>query len=103
MELKDEANLTVAYGRQATRAHLGELLAGQANAAAGRQVERADAMQERALAGARSAHDGQELARVDVQIDAAQHLERLPHVQEGLVQALNQDERLLGRSTRRRQ
>src|SRR5690606_11450780 len=58
--------------------HGRELLAGEANATAGRQIQGADAVEQGALPGPRRPHDGQDLPRVDVQVDALEHVEVCP-------------------------
>src|SRR6187551_1222030 len=97
VELKNEPDLAISYGGESTGVHARQLLAGQPDTTASRQIQRADAMQERALSRARCADDREKLARVDVQVDALQDLERLPHVQKRLMEALDQDQRLLRR------
>ena len=58
----------------------------QLDAARGRRVEPAHQVQQRALARARGADDGQRLAAVHVQVDTAQHLD----VQAAFGEALGQ-------------
>src|SRR5688572_24136036 len=103
MKLEDEADLTVAHAGKPRGGHLRQFFAGQPDTAAAGQIERADAMEERALARSRGAHDRQELARVDVEVDAAQDLEGLAHVEEGFVQVFDEDQRLLGLLSRCRE
>ena len=56
-------------------------------------VERAQQVQERALAGARGADDAQELAGIDLQVEAAQHAHLVGVPAVGLVQARGAQER----------
>src|SRR5690606_11997741 len=76
-----------------TSREFGQLFAAQAQAATRRQIQRADAMQERALACTRRADDAHHLALFDLEIDAAQHFEAIAHVHEHVYELLDDDER----------
>ena len=89
VELKHEADVAIAHRRQARAAHGRELFTAEANPPGARQIERADAVQQRALAGTRLPDDGQDLPGVDGQIDALQHLEGAPHVLKALLQVFD--------------
>ena len=60
----------------------------------GGDVERADAVEERRLAGPGGADDADHLPVVDLQVDAPEDLERPPHVPERLLDVVRDDERL---------
>ena len=70
--LEDEADLAVAQGREPVGAQRLDALAVEAVAAGRRTVEAADEVHEGRLARARRAHDGDEVACLDVERDAAQ-------------------------------
>ena len=70
--LEDEADLPVADLRPLVAVELRDVHAVEKVAARGRPVEAADDVHERALAGARRAHDGHELARRDRERDAVE-------------------------------
>src|SRR5690606_38997979 len=55
-------------------------------------VERADAVEERGFPRAGLADDADHLALVDGEVDAAEHLERAPHVLEGLLDVSGDDD-----------
>src|SRR5512144_1427481 len=94
MELEHEADGLVTYGRETGGVEGRQLFAREPDPAGRREVERPDAVQERALARAGLADDAEDLARVDVQVDATQDLERPSHVLEGLREVLDDDEGL---------
>jgi hypothetical protein len=102
VELEDEADGAVAESRQARTAHGGELFAVHRDGAGAHDVERADAVEQRRLAGARLADDADHLAFVDGEIDAAQDLERSSHVLERLLHAGGNDEGTCGGGAHRR-
>src|SRR4051794_11857175 len=60
MKLKDEADGAVAHGRELARAdaEIGDVLARELDLARGGEIQRSDAVQERALAGPRWSDDG---------------------------------------------
>ncbi len=93
VKLEDEPDGLVAQRGEARAAERGGGLAVEKDGTAGGQVEGADAVQERRLAGARGADDGDELALVDVERDAPQDLERAPIVVVRLVDVFDFDER----------
>jgi lipoprotein-releasing system permease protein len=73
MELIDESERPVAHGTARSFRELGERRAFDAHFTAGRQVEPAEQVQQRALARPRRADDRDALADRDVEIDAEQH------------------------------
>jgi hypothetical protein len=66
--LEDEAELAAAQGGQSVLAHRGDLLAVDEDAAGGRRVEPGDEAEQRGLARARGADDGDELPVGDGQV-----------------------------------
>ena len=70
--LKDETDLAVADGRQLFLRQLGDRDAFEQVAAAGRLVQAAQNIHERGFAAAAGAHDGDKLAPLDADVDAAQ-------------------------------
>ena len=93
MELEDEADRPVSQVGQARARQRRQLLAGEANRARGRDVERADAVQEGGLSRAGRADDGEHLPFVDLEIDPLQDVEGSPHVLERLADVAGEDER----------
>ena len=73
MELVDKAQVLVAQPPLFGSRSLCQVLAMQVHAARRGRIERAHQVQERALARARGAHNGQRLARVHVQVHALEH------------------------------
>ena len=86
VELVDEAQVLVAQAPLLGRVDLRDVLAVQLDAAGGRRVEPAHQVQQRALARARGADDGQRLAGAHVEVDAVQH----GQVDAAFVEALGQ-------------
>jgi hypothetical protein len=70
--LEDEADAPVAHQCPLVGGEGGDLLAGQQIAAAGRAVEAAEGVHQRRFARAGRPDEGDELARIDGQRDAAQ-------------------------------
>ena len=73
MELVDEAQMPVAQPALLGRIDAGDVLAVQLDAARRGRIEPAHQVQQRALARAGGADDGQRLAHAHVQVDAMQH------------------------------
>ena len=92
MELEHEANRPVADVGEAGAVHPRELLAREDDRARGRHVERPDAVEERGLARARLAHQTDDLALEELEIDAAENLQGPPHVLERLVDVLRENQ-----------
>ena len=88
VELVDETQVPVAQIALHAGAQLRQVLAHQLHAAAGGRIERAQQVQQGALAGTRGADDGQRLAGVHLQVDALQHRHVEPAFGETLGQAL---------------
>ena len=86
VELIDKTQVLVAQITLLRRRQLRQVLAMQVHAARGGRVQRAQQVQERALARARGADDGQRLARAHFQVHALQH----GHVQAPLGEALGE-------------
>ena len=74
VELVDEAEVTVAPAPLFGRIQRGEVAAHQFDLARGGRIQPAQQVQQRALARARGADDGQRLAGTHLQVDATQHL-----------------------------
>ena len=93
--LEDEADVLVA---EAGELRVGEgewILVVQDDLAGGRAIERAEDLEERALAGAGGAEDRESFARGDAQIDAAEHRQRAGPGRVRFVEALG-DEGMFG-------
>src|SRR5258705_11967468 len=92
--LEHEADLRVAHVREVARRERRHVVPVQEVASGGRPIEAAEQMHERRLAGARRASERDELARRDIQRDAAQRL----HLQLAEVvafrQVTNRDDRV---------
>ena len=73
VELEDEAEGLVAQLVAAARRQVVDALAVEMDLALVGPVEDAEQVQQRALAGAGGADDAQELARMHLQVEAAQH------------------------------
>jgi hypothetical protein len=86
MELEHEADRSVAEVGQRGGAELGDVPSAEAQLAGGGQIEGAEDVQERGLADARGAHDGDHLPRLEGEGDAAQDLDGPTSVLKGLVQ-----------------
>ena len=95
--LEDEADLLVADVGQFVGAHAADQLAAQAVLAGGRAVQAAKRVHQRALAGARAAHDRHHLVGHDVQVHAAQRVDRLHADAVDLGDAAELDDGLLHR------
>ena len=77
MELKDKAQLAVPQLGEGGRVQVGVARAVEPDVSARGPIQRAEQVQQGALPGSRRAHDGDELAAVDLELHGAQHLERL--------------------------
>ncbi len=75
MELKDEADLAIAEGHARLVVHLVDLGVTDPHAPGVEAVEPAHHVQQRALADARRADDREHLALLDLEIEAAQHVD----------------------------
>ena len=73
--LEDEAEIARARRRPRRRAQRGEIAAIERDRAGIRTIEQPQAVQQRALAGARGAAYGDHFAGGDLEVDAAQHVE----------------------------
>ena len=91
--LEDEADLLVADARQLVVVHLADLLAVQEVGALRRRVEAADQVHQRRLARARRPHDGDVLAALDGDGDAAQGVDLLVAHHIGLPEVAGFDQR----------
>ena len=76
VELEDEADVLAAQLRQLVVVHPGDLLAGDRDRSARRLVEPGEDVHQRRLARARRAHDGRQLAALDLERDAAERVDR---------------------------
>ena len=88
VELVDKPEVPVAHVALCARAQSGQVLAHQLHAATGRRVQRAQQVQQGALARSRCADDGQCFAGMHLQVDALQHGHVEPAFGEALGQAL---------------
>src|SRR5690606_33403925 len=70
VKLKDEADHSIAHLRQSRVRKRSELLGTKLETTAGWNVQRTNAVQKRALTGARSANDTEHLATANREIDA---------------------------------
>ena len=75
--LKHEADLPAAEVGERGLVELERILAGEADAAGGRRLERAEDRQQRALAGAAGTEDGEVFAASERERHAVEHAERL--------------------------
>src|SRR6185503_20893799 len=80
-------------GGEPTPRHRGDLVAGHADGARARHVEPAQQVQERRLARAARAHEGDELARAHVQVEPLEHVDLLAPAHVALVEPAHADER----------
>ena len=89
--LKHETEVVAAEGRHVALAHPGEILSVEQHAPRRRAVERGEDVQQRRLAAARFAHDGDVLALLHLEIHIPQRLDLLAAEAGGidLLQALN--------------
>jgi hypothetical protein len=91
MELENEAELQVAELRQRFLIEREQILALEINLARGRLFQAPHNMEQRGLAGSRLPHDRDLLARLDRQIETAQHANLTISVIECLVEAAHLD------------
>src|SRR5258708_2007853 len=76
MVLKHKADVSVAEVRQTGLGQSEGIGSVQADGASGGRVERAENVQESALAGSRRPHDGKSIAAFEGEVDAAKHGKR---------------------------
>src|SRR5690606_38108955 len=77
VELEHEADMLGTPAGQLAGLELVDTLAVDADAAGGGRIQAADQVQQGGLARARRAHQGEEIATLDVEVDAVQHLDLL--------------------------
>src|SRR5574337_366538 len=77
VHLKHESHMARAPGRQLPGRHSGDLVAAHGDDAGRGQIQPAQEVQQRGLAGPAGAHEANELARVHVQIQALEHMNLL--------------------------
>ena len=77
MKLKHKAQLAISELREGRGIEIGVARAVEPHIPAGRTIQRAEQVEQRALPSARCADDGNELAPMDLELDRAQDLERL--------------------------
>lgn len=93
VELEHEADVLAASARKLARTHLLDVLAGDFDAAGGGRIQTADQVQQGGcLARARWAHQRDEVALRDVEVDPAQHVHGFGAAPVGLVQVTDADE-----------
>ena len=63
------------HSRERAGGHVGDFIARDGNAAAGRNIEAAEEIQQRGLAGAAGAHERDEFAGLDIEIEALQDVD----------------------------
>ena len=93
VELEHEADVPRAPLRKLAVGELVDALAGDHDLAFVRTVEPADEIEQRRLAGARRAHQRDELARLDLEIQAVQHFHLLLAARVALHHVLHGNER----------
>ena len=76
MELEHETDLAVSHQRQGVGIELAEVPAVELDVSGGGHVQGSEQMEQRALARAAGADDGDELASGHREVDARQHLDR---------------------------
>src|SRR5213594_2530354 len=86
VELEDEPDLTVAELRQRLIVHGEHIVPVEAHGAAGRPIQRSQNVQEGRLADAGRADDGHQLAALDLQAHALQHVDLALVQLEGFVE-----------------
>ena len=94
MELEDEAELEVAKLRQRPLAEREQILALEVDLARGRRLEASKHVEQSRFAGARLTHDGDFLARLDLQLEPAEHADFAAGVEEALVQPVGLEQQL---------
>src|SRR5205823_2373742 len=77
IHLKNEADVARPPRRQFTGRHVGNLVAGDGDAAGARQIESAQQVQQSGFARAAGAHEGHEIARVHVEVETLQDVDLL--------------------------
>src|SRR5260370_5235373 len=92
VHLKDEADVARTPLRELVAGHVSNLVAGNGNAAVRGDVEAAEQIEQGGLAGAAGAHEGDEIAFVDVEIEALQDLDFFAAAAIGFVQTADLDE-----------
>ncbi len=92
VHLKDEADVAGAPFRQFARGHMGDLVAGDGDAAARGDVQAAEKIQQRGLAGTAGTHEGHEFALGHVQIQALEDVDLFAAAAIGFVEVANLDE-----------
>ena len=94
VELKDEADFLVPEGSQLSAAQTREITAVEKDLALRGEIEGAEKVQERALAGSARSHDAHHLARANGQVHSPQHLDHIAFVQETFVHVARDDQRI---------
>jgi len=89
--------LARAPGRELAVGELVEPVAGDRHRAAGRAVEPANEVEQRALARARRAHQGQEFAGGHAQVEIGEDVDLLGAAMKDLVHVVDMDQRLTRR------
>ncbi len=92
VELEHEADMVAAPGRQLAAAEAVDALALDLDLAAGGAVETADEVEQGGLAGTGGTHEGNEVAALDLQVDAVQDLHLLRAALIGLDDVAQGDE-----------
>ncbi len=92
VHLEDKAHVACAPGREPSGRHVSDLIAGHRDAAGGRQIEPSQQVEERGLARAAGTHEGDELAFVDVQVQALKDVDLLAAALVLLVQVAHSDQ-----------
>src|SRR6266446_1080822 len=92
VHLKDETDVARTPLRELVAGHVSDLVAGHSDAAVRGDVKPAEQIEQGGLAGAAGAHEGDEIAFVDVEIEALQDLDFFAAAAVGFVQTadLNQ-------------
>src|SRR5262249_13199828 len=92
VHLEDEADVASAPLCELVGGHMGDLVAGDRDATVSRYIQAAQEIQQRGLAGAAGAHEGHEIAFINVEIKALKDLNFFATATVRLVQAADLDE-----------
>jgi hypothetical protein len=92
VELEDETDVVAAPGRQLPGAHRVDALPVDVDLTAAGRIQSADQVEQRGLARTRRAHQCDEVALLDVQVDAVQNLDLFRAALVGLGEVANADQ-----------
>jgi hypothetical protein len=92
VHLEDESDVAGAPGRELGSRHVRDLIAGNGDAARGRQIDAAQQVEQRSLAGAAWAHESDKVAGVHVEVEPLQDMDLLAAALVFLVQTSHADQ-----------